>query len=688
MAYFNYILSDHLNVPQKILSKGDNLSYQGVTIASAVNPFEADHLHLNFFNLAKSTIDATSRLTILESYPQNATSYKQGYLTYSGTMEQNGSLYGGKPFVKKGTLVPTFPYDASQANKRGFQIAVHGGVNLIDPNGSLWVDIVVGDGTGTEDATLASLVTRINSRLKYSEKNESYSFSIGGDVNPTASWATTFALLSPTNTTSFMIDVNFGETVKTVTLSSASPTADLTLLASTLTSLINIQGVTVTSNGTYLTVSGDSNRLAGGITSIRLVKTEETSVLDWLGLSKTGDTINGIGTLCYDFQSIFEAVANVDNTLTLQSTRLGVEQPGTLFILRDKVVDDIDVKSFLSASDSGFGFLTIGTEAQIHTHTRAPLPSYDTILNFGGDFQARDGYFRNIYFDGAFNFTGLTLFEGIKTSQLLEADAGIETTTLVATGAISALSLATPTITTESLTVTGNGTFGDSATDAFTFIGDAMFAEGIATPNNKTSLIGGVSFLGLGAIDTLTVGNLIVGSSLVLSTSALTVDRLRVTGTGIVAGNFNAGGTLPSTLGNTLNYEGELKATKLFTANPSSAIAGTAITLDPSTKEIRLSSSDRRLKENISPLTEDSTAILLALNPVRYSFLADPAKIPTIGFIAQEIRPLIPETVFGDEEKEMLGVNFTNMLPHIVRGFQQLHERVMHLESAMDILTK
>ena len=62
--------------------------------------------------------------------------------------------------------------------------------------------------------------------------------------------------------------------------------------------------------------------------------------------------------------------------------------------------------------------------------------------------------------------------------------------------------------------------------------------------------------------------------------------------------------------------------------------------------------SDRRLKSDIQPLTVRGT-----LKPVTYI----KAGKPSIGFIAQDIKELYPELVQGNEDVEMLGVNYQQL---------------------------
>lgn len=673
MPYFNYILSDHLKVPQKIIDLAQNLSYNGDTISTAVTPFEAQDVHLNFFNLAKSAIDTTSRITLLEALPQNATSYFDGVTSYSGRNEAQGLFYGGSKLILKGSNVITFPYDVSIANKHGFQIAVHRGINLIDYNGSIWENIIFGEGSLPNVANVADLVAYLNTTLAYSERNGAKAFSITGTVNPSTNWAGTFGNLSA-EPSSFKVEVNYGEIVRTVTLSTSFGSVDLGLLASTLTNAINISGVSVVVDGSFLKVVGSRDRNAGGITHIVLKKTQDNSILDWLGLSKDGDVVGGDGTKCYDFRSMFEFVGNVDNTITLQATLLGTELPGCIFLIKDKVESDPDVQGFFDGVGS-FGLSAIGANATVFKHVKHPLASYSAPLNYGGDFRARDAYFRNIYFEGSFNFLGTTDFEAIEASGLITGLAGVTTTTVnstdVSVGITGKKLTIDGLITSKDLTVDDDSYFGTDASSIFSVTGNATFQNGITTPSGADSTIGGVNFLGGGVIDTLTINALNV-SNLQASATTMALSFLRVNGTGTLPGYFNGGTVAPTSVTDTINFEGNLKASRLFATNASSGVAGSTITMDATTKEIRIQTSDARLKRDIVDLADDSLSIIDGLRPVRYFWKDETNPNQDLGFIAQELRKYIPEAVFGDEDEGFLTVNFTYIIPHLVKAVKTL----------------
>jgi len=121
--------------------------------------------------------------------------------------------------------------------------------------------------------------------------------------------------------------------------------------------------------------------------------------------------------------------------------------------------------------------------------------------------------------------------------------------------------------------------------------------------------------------------------------------------------------------------------------------------------------SDRRLKENISVLNYGLKE-LLQLTPVSYKwkqekvgrlFLAEVDKREILGLIAQEVEKIIPEVVYhevlvlledgenGDYEKkeyERLAMNYSELLPVIIKAKQEQHKRLVVLQEETKFLHK
>lgn len=97
--------------------------------------------------------------------------------------------------------------------------------------------------------------------------------------------------------------------------------------------------------------------------------------------------------------------------------------------------------------------------------------------------------------------------------------------------------------------------------------------------------------------------------------------------------------------------------------------------------------SDRRQKRDIVSL-EDSLETINALNPIRFNYNEEKEDAPTrVGFVAQEIREVIPEAVTGEEtETEFLAVSTTEIIPFLVKSVQELSSKVDELNAKIKLL--
>ena len=97
--------------------------------------------------------------------------------------------------------------------------------------------------------------------------------------------------------------------------------------------------------------------------------------------------------------------------------------------------------------------------------------------------------------------------------------------------------------------------------------------------------------------------------------------------------------------------------------------------------------SDRRAKQNIRSL-ENSRQYLLSLKPVRFDFnrevIAMEADQATdkIGFIAQDVEPVLPELVSYDTLSDMYSMDYVSLIPVLTKGFQE-QDSVIRRQQAM-----
>ncbi len=93
-----------------------------------------------------------------------------------------------------------------------------------------------------------------------------------------------------------------------------------------------------------------------------------------------------------------------------------------------------------------------------------------------------------------------------------------------------------------------------------------------------------------------------------------------------------------------------------------------------------LTYSDARLKRGVRRLGADSAyALLRAIQPYMYSWETDRGSaIPAIGFLAQEVRSVLPHAVY--DAGSAWGLDYTALIPVLWRVVQDLADRVRQLE--------
>lgn len=106
--------------------------------------------------------------------------------------------------------------------------------------------------------------------------------------------------------------------------------------------------------------------------------------------------------------------------------------------------------------------------------------------------------------------------------------------------------------------------------------------------------------------------------------------------------------------------------------------------------------SDARLKENIADISYGIETIK-QLQPRQFNFISNPAET-VLGFVAQELRPVVPEAVSGIEQEysdddtpqeraqKSLGVAKDTLIPVLVKALQEAVERIEELEAKVAAL--
>ena len=161
------------------------------------------------------------------------------------------------------------------------------------------------------------------------------------------------------------------------------------------------------------------------------------------------------------------------------------------------------------------------------------------------------------------------------------------------------------------------------------------------------------------------------------------------------SGNFStSSGSFTTTLGgfssqsgNLSLYGGSVYCTGNITTDTLSVAPNAAVYANGS-GTLTLTTSDRRLKENISPLT-DNLEKTLRLLPVSYTWKpeADRGDHTEVGFIAQDIREVVPEVVGQMTNGEQyLTLDYAHLTPILAGAIQELNAKIEALTAEVEAL--
>jgi hypothetical protein len=127
----------------------------------------------------------------------------------------------------------------------------------------------------------------------------------------------------------------------------------------------------------------------------------------------------------------------------------------------------------------------------------------------------------------------------------------------------------------------------------------------------------------------------------------------------------------------TLESAGTAGAYALQFKNPNGTVGSVAISGTTTTYN---TSSDQRLKENIAD-ADDAGSKVDAIQVRKFDWIADGSH-QDYGMIAQELQSVAPEAVSAPEDPdEMMGVDYSKLVPMLVKEIQSLRARVQQLEN-------
>ena len=96
-------------------------------------------------------------------------------------------------------------------------------------------------------------------------------------------------------------------------------------------------------------------------------------------------------------------------------------------------------------------------------------------------------------------------------------------------------------------------------------------------------------------------------------------------------------------------------------------------------------SSSRAIKTNIANIKLDIDSIFDKLEPVQFTYIKDSGNTLQYGFIYEDLVKLIPTVCDKwSSDPEMRGINYSEMVPILVKEIQNLRKRVASLEEALE----
>ena len=106
-----------------------------------------------------------------------------------------------------------------------------------------------------------------------------------------------------------------------------------------------------------------------------------------------------------------------------------------------------------------------------------------------------------------------------------------------------------------------------------------------------------------------------------------------------------------------------------------------------STGQVTISTSSRKFKKNIAPLSEDDARKILDVETVTFDYKKDHDNYTSrkgyknIGCIAEDVNEIIPEVVIEDENNEIFGINYIEMIPYLIKMIQIQQKEIEELKA-------
>jgi len=97
--------------------------------------------------------------------------------------------------------------------------------------------------------------------------------------------------------------------------------------------------------------------------------------------------------------------------------------------------------------------------------------------------------------------------------------------------------------------------------------------------------------------------------------------------------------------------------------------------------------SDKNLKKNIEPITDEKSNSIINLEPVEFNYKDDKTQRKHLGFIAQDVEKIYPELVTNGQNN-IKSINYVEFIPLLVLKIQNQQKEIDELREQINELNK